>query len=200
MPRIIRRSSGFTLIELLVVIAIAAILFPVFAQAREKARTTSCRFYAKQSDIALAMSDTDPTVVGTSSGYLDAQAPHASYIANYGMMPPWNFGPVALSRVGAPAGVITLAVKQNKVAGVATKTYAGAIPFYTLTSSSLMYRYLTYPEVVACLAAGSRNGITRVDYMRHMSGSIYVFLDGHAKWHPLDLTIPAAAARTPRCR
>ena len=37
---------GFTLIELLVVIAIiailAAILFPVFAKAREKARTSSC--------------------------------------------------------------------------------------------------------------------------------------------------------------
>ena len=51
-----RRSRGFTLIELLVVIAIiailAAILFPVFAKAREKARQSSCSSNEKQ--IALA--------------------------------------------------------------------------------------------------------------------------------------------------
>lgn len=53
------RKLGFTLIELLVVIAIiailAAILFPVFAQAREKARTISCLSNQKNIGTAVLM-------------------------------------------------------------------------------------------------------------------------------------------------
>jgi prepilin-type N-terminal cleavage/methylation domain-containing protein/prepilin-type processing-associated H-X9-DG protein len=54
--RQLRSLNGFTLIELLVVIAIisilAAILFPVFASAREKARQTTCLSNIKQLSLA----------------------------------------------------------------------------------------------------------------------------------------------------
>lgn len=58
-----RWNSAFTLIELLVVIAIiailAAILFPVFAQARESARKASCTSNLKQVGLAFGMYNTD---------------------------------------------------------------------------------------------------------------------------------------------
>jgi prepilin-type N-terminal cleavage/methylation domain-containing protein/prepilin-type processing-associated H-X9-DG protein len=72
-----RRSGGFTLIELLVVIAIiailAAILFPVFAQAREKARSASCLSNQKQIALAFSMysqdyDETYPQAIDTVSG------------------------------------------------------------------------------------------------------------------------------------
>ena len=54
-----RKSRGFTLIELLVVIAIiailAAILFPVFARARESARKATCISNVKQLTLACIM-------------------------------------------------------------------------------------------------------------------------------------------------
>nr|WP_309688990.1 prepilin-type N-terminal cleavage/methylation domain-containing protein [Armatimonas sp.] len=69
-----RRRQTFTLIELLVVIAIiailAAILFPVFARAREQARKTACLSNLKQIGTALLMycQDYDETLVPVAIG------------------------------------------------------------------------------------------------------------------------------------
>ncbi len=69
------RKSGFTLIELLVVIAIiailAAILFPVFARAREKARQTSCLSNIKELSLGCLMyaQDYDEIMVSSAIWY-----------------------------------------------------------------------------------------------------------------------------------
>ncbi len=72
-----KKCGGFTLIELLVVIALiailAAILFPVFGQARENARRTSCASNLKQLGLALTQYTQDyderfPNMVYTATG------------------------------------------------------------------------------------------------------------------------------------
>jgi prepilin-type N-terminal cleavage/methylation domain-containing protein/prepilin-type processing-associated H-X9-DG protein len=89
--RLLRKRSGFTLIELLVVIAIiailAAILFPVFAQARAQARKTSCLSNVKQLGLGFMMyvqdyDETFPIAWGNPAGtWVDTVDP---YIKNKG--------------------------------------------------------------------------------------------------------------------
>ena len=98
-----RHSRGFTLIELLVVIAIiailAAILFPVFASAREKARQTSCLSNIKQFTLANDMysQDNDETYVRAKQVQLSAepnptelfQPQYAPYLIWAGVLNPY---------------------------------------------------------------------------------------------------------------
>jgi len=85
MPRLSRRS-GFTLIELLVVIAIiailAAILFPVFAQAREKARQATCQSNLKQIGLAYLMYAQDYDELGAPMWCKSCLNPDGSSKAN----------------------------------------------------------------------------------------------------------------------
>jgi prepilin-type N-terminal cleavage/methylation domain-containing protein/prepilin-type processing-associated H-X9-DG protein len=86
------RPYGFTLIELLVVIAIiailAAILFPVFAQAREKARAITCVSNVKQIGLGTMMYVQDydeqfPFAYGTGLGtWIDVIDPYIKVMGN----------------------------------------------------------------------------------------------------------------------
>lgn len=84
-------KSGFTLIELLVVIAVisilAAILFPVFARARESARRTSCLSNLKQMALGLMMYTQD----------YDEKYPHAQSVTAQ-LPPDGYFWPTAKDR------------------------------------------------------------------------------------------------------
>lgn len=89
------RKKGFTLIELLVVIAIiailAAILFPVFAKAREAARKSTCQSNMKQIGTALAtyMSDNSSTLPSSAAaGTAAASGRFERFGTQYGTIPP----------------------------------------------------------------------------------------------------------------
>ena len=94
-----RGKRGFTLIELLVVIAIiailAAILFPVFARAKEKARQTSCLNNIKQLGLATLQYVTDydqhfpPAINYGSSGYVHGDGTIGSIVFWYDLVYPY---------------------------------------------------------------------------------------------------------------
>jgi len=135
-------KKGFTLIELLVVIAIiailAAILFPVFAKAREKARQSKCTSNLKQIGTAVTIYAQDnnemlPTASATLfTGTLalpaavvicpDAVSQTVGYDYNY------NLSNIPLQQVGANSGTTPLADASSTllaVDGITTSSATG---------------------------------------------------------------------------
>lgn len=188
------KKYGFTLIELLVVIAIiailAAILFPVFAKAREKARQTSCISNLKQIGIAELQyaQDYDETLPLAVSligwrvyTYFDLIQP---YVKNTQLFrcPSDSVGEVDFTAIGA--GRHCYCPNLRWVTGN-TKFLHGVITGWNMPSASLsdLVDASAMPSVADAKGPVDANLVSKVvPGQRHNGGCNIVYCDGHAKW------------------
>ena len=208
------RSSrqGFTLIELLVVIAIiailAAILFPVFAQAREKARAASCLSNMKQMGLALDMyaSDYDETMPLYRDQVFDFGNPDSTtrkksdgpWYPNY----LWALQPYLKAKQIQACPSVSIQEGGQEITPYSRASYMGngavmGKSLATVTSPADIiyvqeYRMLTRvawlrPACTSPTKCGgwcwwgvpdNRPGYSNV----HMEGGNFVYVDGHAKY------------------
>ncbi len=184
-----KRRNGFTLIELLVVIAIiailAAILFPVFARARENARKTTCLSNLKQLGLGMLqyLQDYDERFPGrcVSATYPDCTGNNywyhviAPYVKNTDLLicpsrrdyVPCGYGYNAYAVAGSSTPIATgssLASIQNT---------SQILMLIDSTRSPTAYR----PSDYDWATWSSYHPIT------HAEGLNVVHVDGHAKWY-----------------
>ncbi len=210
--RSVRARSGFTLIELLVVIAIiailAAILFPVFAQAREKARQTQCLSNCKQIANAVLMyaQDYDETLVPMGVGEFSFQV----YTQ---LLDPYLKGPQVWV---CPSAGITATTPPMRTVGM-NFMVAKSFVFYSFLNpkpTPVTMTMMEYPAELILMADAQPLGYTsnftpstrpftacqaadpnrtptaaHIPYKRHSGGANYIFGDGHAKWTKVERTL-----------
>lgn len=207
------RNQGFTLIELLVVIAIiailAAILFPVFARARENARRASCASNLKQLAIGWQMyaqdydgrlpfyqygSGSTNTNVGKVYPYVKSKQ---IFLCPSSNLPDTRRYDPATSAFGTDYGMP--AVSAPLMAAIVNSggsvnqgdiTIMDAIPEPSITCLMAETNNVDSTGKVLTTGydrfpAGSFNyygwgGVPELS--RHFDGSNYAFMDGHVKW------------------
>jgi len=198
-----KRAKGFTLIELLVVIAIiailAAILFPVFARARENARRTSCMSNLKQIGLGWMqyIQDYDEKLpeygAGGATQYpggiFEVMQPYLKSTQVY-QCPSDSGGPQAPGTAGYTDYVVNLFLAYNG------RTGYGVAALAAIDSPSLVVVFNDYTAGSGrgwfTGTHGKNCGSTACDPeiatftsgygLRHLDGLNYAFADGHAKW------------------
>ena len=209
-------AKGFTLIELLVVIAIiailAAILFPVFARARENARRASCQSNLKQISLGILMYVQDydehlpmyrvPASSGDTAarpyGWADAIQPYVK--STQLLQCPSDSGVVSNSP--SSSGYADY-VYNLWMGGYGPSTKGAGMSLAQLTQPSLTIMNVDYEtRSAAGYTAGNTStgdgpstcgtygdpecgdGLARIDSdsIRHLGGVNAAFADGHVKW------------------
>jgi prepilin-type N-terminal cleavage/methylation domain-containing protein/prepilin-type processing-associated H-X9-DG protein len=190
---------GFTLIELLVVIAIiailAAILFPVFARAREKARQASCSSNFKQIGIALMMYTQDYDEKFPNE-YYDASAPHPWEWCNTGQYT--NYQDYLTPYIKNQQVWRCPSTQLSAEACTGYNHYLQTVALAGVQSPSSVL--VTLDTVWEWFYNGEQYEQNRVD-SRHNGGFNVLFVDGHVKWekrenmllNQIDETLPATA-------
>ncbi len=205
-----RSHRAFTLIELLVVIAIiailGAILFPVFAQARQKARQTACLNNLKQIGAAVMQyaQDYDETLPGLANnqqegngkplGFLDPTAGRnwakevQPYLKNYDVyvclqtLPRGGGG--AYAEIDEPGKNLSYLLN-----GIVEDDPLAAIP--EPADTIFLHEFNFYGRAAQARPYVQSNGratefdSNQYDY-HHSEGANLLFCDGHAKWQRRD--------------
>jgi prepilin-type N-terminal cleavage/methylation domain-containing protein/prepilin-type processing-associated H-X9-DG protein len=196
------RRAGFTLIELLVVIAIiailAAILFPVFAKAREKARQASCLSNVRQMATAWLSYAQDydeclPPQYWNGRYWAAIITPYVKNTMIF--LCPSDRTYNTTSSIGY-YGANTYGLQYNPY-GTTASTNNGGVAMGQIDAPSSVFMLgdvdgatagICYPYDTLVAASGYG-----VPSKRHNDGGNWAFVDGHAKWRKAtDCTISAA--------
>ncbi len=194
---------AFTLVELLVVVAIlailAALLFPVIAAARERARATACLSNVRQIGLAhsLYVEDWDEALP---HWYQARSTEHGARSGEEYSFWPEMFRPYLRFELRASSSVLRCPSftwgpagpdPGEKLADYSLMTWGQggtgtlADPLWRWAGPPLFLSAVKRPAATICLTDGyTTTRAARGLVLRHLGGTNAAFLDGHAKWLP----------------